>query len=337
MNISQIIRKARIAADAIRIDATVSPLWGDEEMVDLVNEVADKMTAKLRLAGRHWLQKRMTSRDVTQTILGRLYNPINLQLSPNGFQLQLPPDCIEVLRITPVVDITNPGTQNVRFWPRDITDPTFIAADIGGQQFSNQIIPYGQSVFFYDLVGPLTIRFSPMATSTLDIELLYAARTSVLAEMKVGTVKVATGTTVTGFAQAGQDFQRVQGSAEFILGSTVSGQNPTLTPPTVDINRDYPPVSSINSATVLTLQDTMVDVAESTYILSSVPNVPPQHHRWMAMLVCDLMLRKVSITLALERFKATLQDWMETVQPDLNRARQSQEPTYTVPFVFEDF
>lgn len=333
MNTAQIIKRARVLADAIRIDKSVSPLWGNEEMLDLCNEVNDKMQVKLRLAGRHFLQRRMLSTDAPQVILGRNYNPVNLRLVPNAFTLQLPPDCIEVLRLTPKVDPTNASAVNVRFWPRDITDPTFIASDLQGQMLVNQIIPFGQTVYLYDLVGPLTLRFSPMAVTTLDTELLYAARSSVLTQSSAGRITI-NGTSIAGVG--GTDFTAINGSAELVVGAAVSG-NGAVTAPNVDLNTDYPPVSSINSDTSLTMSDAFPAMpGEYSYILAGVPNVPPQHHRWFAQLVSDLMLRKVSIQLAQQRFAATLQAWAEDVQPDIARARQTQEPVYTVPYQFED-
>lgn len=329
MNTAQIIKRARVLADAIRMDKKVSPLWGEEEMLDLCNEVNDKMQVKLRLAGKNYTTKRMLSTDAPQTILGRSYNPVNLRLVPNSFTLQLPPDCIEVTRLTPKVDPTNPAAVNVRFWPRDVNDPTFIAADLGGQTLQNQVIPFGQQVFYYDLVGPLTLRFSPLATMTLDVELLYVSRSSILTQTTSGRITVA-GTSISGVA--GTTFTAVNsGLSELVIGDVGD------VVPDVNLNLDYPPVSSINSDTSITMQDAQTAATgEHKYILAAVPNVPPQHHRWFAQLVSDLMLRKVSIQLAQQRYAATLQAWNEDVQPDIARARQSQEPTYTVPFGYEE-
>lgn len=324
MNVAQIIKSARLKSDAIRVDRTISPLWTDEELVDLANEVTDHMAPHLRMTHRHYHQTRMLSTDASLTILGQTFDPTTMHLISGTQFVTLPPDCVEVLRLTPIVNSSSPENSIVRFIPRDIADPAYIEADIEGQQLQVNGAGLGRFGYFYDIVGQRTLRFAPIITTTIDVELLYVARKQAMALHSTGTVNVTT-TAVTGLAQSGQDFTLVPLPCEFIVGTTEA--------PDPDPSRIYPAVSSIASATSLTLSSSGGTAAYAKYMLASVPVVPEQHHRWMASMVADLMLRKVSAQLASERLNLTLAKWQGTVLPDLTHPRQSQEPVMTVPFL----
>jgi hypothetical protein len=329
MNVSQIIAKARTDSDAVRLDGTISPLWKDPEMLDLANEVLDMMAPSLRLTRRHYYQKRVLSTDAASTILGRSYNPASLHISAGTRLLTLPPDFAgEVLRITPIVTANDFQSSSIRFKPRDIADPAFVESDMLDVDGSGT----GQNTaFFYDLVDTQTLRITPVGANHLDIEVLYVARKPAMYVMDLGTINIS-GATVTGLAEAGQDFTLVPLPAELIVGTSGTSETPAA-PPVVDTNRQYTGVLTIGGASALTTSVSLPAGSYASYKLSSVPPIPDVHHRWMSNMVGDLMLRKISPQLAKERAEMTLAKWRETVLPDLSAPRQSQEPVYTIPYI----
>jgi hypothetical protein len=337
MNVSQIIRKARVDADAIRLDTTVSPLWNDLELVDLANEVVDTVIGpQLRLTRRHRYARRMLSTDSSVTIFGQTYNPISLRVVAGTQFLILPPDFTEMIRLTPLVTSgSNTVNAAIRFKPRDIADPSFIESDMADQVNPGSI---STNDFFYDIVGEFgatdvpgggfgnsVIKLTPIGAQTIDTELWYVARQPSVYLSQAGTVSMdSTGLVVTG---TGTGFTTVPLPAEFMLGTATAVLD-------ADTNLQYPPVSSVASATSLTLATAVtVNVANYKYQLASVPPVPSIHHRWIATMITDLMVRKISPQMAQARLAATKALWLETVLPDLSAPRQSQEPVYTVPFI----
>jgi len=338
MNISQIIKKARVDADAIRLDQTVSPLWNDLELVDLANEVIDSVIApQLRLTRRHQYVRRMLSSDPPVTIFGQVFDPSGLRITTGRQHLVLPPDFIEIVRITPLTTNANTETAAIRFKPRDVADPAFIESDMADQVNPGTI---STNDFFYDILGGYgatdipgggfgnaLLRITPLGANTVDIELLYVARQPSVYLMQIGTVATSN-ITVSGDGATGQDFTLVPLPAEIIISMTPS------TPVTVDTNLQYLPVQTISGSTSLTVvSPTVLSGAGLFYQLASVPPVPLVHHRWIANMVTDLMVRKISPQLARERLDVTTAHWREQVLPDLSAPRQSQEPVYTVPFI----
>lgn len=332
MNVSQIIRKARLNADAIRVDRSISPLWTDEEMVDLVNTVLDHMTPHLRMTHRQFHQSRILSTDDPLSILGQQYDPESLHITNGQAFYILPPDFVDVVRITPIITSANPQIAAVRFIPREINDPMFIEADLQSQQLRDTGGLIGRTGFMYDMVGIRTLRLSPTPVMDFDVEFVYTSRKQPLNNMTTGTVTVQTdGVTVKGYGEEGQDFTKISLPAELLLGESGTSRDPA-DPVTSDVNLVYPTVDTIVNATTLTLVSPVARVTSASYILSSVPPILEQHHRWMASMVTDLMLRKVSSQLATERMNLTLAQWTGTVLPDLSHPRQQQEPVYTTPY-----
>lgn len=332
MNVWQIVKKARLNADAIRFDKSVTSLWSDEEMIDLVNEVADHMAPHLRMSMRQYHHVRMLSTDNVTKILGQSYDPHALHLSDGAQFVTLPPDFVEVVRITPIVTSANPQVASVRFIPRDVNDPLFIEADIQAQQVQDTGGIVGRTGFMYDLVGPRTLRISPTVhLSDLDVELLYIAKKTPLVVLRAGTISISDNQVLGMEDSDDQDFTLVGLPCEVIPGVTGTEDKPSPEPE-VDVNKVYPTVQTIHGPSKMTLAASTPNVTWAGYVLASVPTIPEEHHRWMASMVTDLMLRKVSSQLATERMNLTMAQWQGTVQPDLARPRQSQEPTYTAPY-----
>ena len=323
MNLDAIIRKADFLADAIRASGTVSSLWTTEEKVDLVNEVYELIQPTLRLSRKHYFARRMLSTDSSTTILRQTYAPSSLALVADTRLYTLPPDFVEVIRLSPLISTTDQTNQGVRFIHRDVGAPEFQDRDLAGGLSGSQFAGH----YLFDIQGDRTLRISPAARAALSVELVYAAQRPPLYRSVAGTVSVAT-TTVTGVSTTFSDSLQM-GYAEIILGTSGSA-----TVPTPSLQQSYPVVSTIDSNTSITLVGPTPGTyaAGTGYILSAVPQIPVVHHRWMAALTAVLMHRKVNFPVAEAMLREKFAEWEKFVQPNLTAPQQSQDAEDTLGY-----
>lgn len=291
--------------------------------MDLANEVYELGQPTLRLARRHYFARRMVSTDPSTTILRQTYAPSSLALVVDTRLYTLPPDFVEILRISPRISTTDLTNQGVRFIHRDVGSPEFVDRDHAGSEGSG-----GSGHYLFDVQGSRTLRISPAARAALDIEIVYVAQRPPLNRTTAGTVSVSA-TTVTGVSTTfANDLQ--MGTAELILGTSGIAAVPTS-----NINTSYPVVSSIDSNTSITLVGPTPGTfaAGTGYILSSVPEIPLVHHRWLASLLAILMHRKINYALAEAMLREKFAEWEKFVQPNLTAPQQSQDPEETQGFL----
>jgi len=323
VNLDQLIRRADFIADSIRASGTVSALWTTEEKVDLANEVYELVQPTLRLARRHYFARRMVSTDVSTTILRQTYAPSSLALVADTRTYTLPPDFIELIRLSPRISTTDTVNQGVRFTHRDVAAPEFVDRDLMGGLSGTQNL----GGYLFSVQEDRTVRISPAARAALEVELVYVAQRPPLFRSTAGTVSVS-GTAVTGVSTTFSD-DIIMGRAELILGTSGVG-----TAPTPNVARVYPVVSTVDSNTALTL----VGPTPGTYaagtgmIVSSVPMLPLVHHRWLASLVAILMQRKINFALAEAMLREKFAEWEKFVMPNLTAPQQSQDAEDTQGF-----
>lgn len=322
MNIDQIIRRADFIADSVRASGTISSLWITEEKVDLINEVYELIQPTLRLARRHYFARRMLSTDASSTILRQTYAPSSLTLVSGTRTYTLPPDFVEVIRLSPLISTTDTTNQGVRFTHRDVAAPEFVDRDLAGSQSG------GPGHYLFDIQGDRTLRISPSARAAMDVELVYVAQRPGLYRTQTGTVSVAA-LVVTGTSTVFSDAALQMGAMELILGTSASA-----TVPTPSLQTTYPAVSSLDSSTQLTLVGPTPGTyaAGTGFILSAVPQVPVVHHRWMASLLAVLMQRKVNFAVAEAMLKTKFAEWERFVVPNLSAPQQSQDAEETQSF-----
>jgi hypothetical protein len=265
----------------------------------------------------------MVSTDASTTILRQTYAPSSLTLVADTRTYTLPPDFVEVLRLSPRISTTDLTNQGVRFVHRDLASPEFVDRDLAGGLSGTQFAGH----YLFDVQWVRTLRIAPAARAALEMELVYAAQRPPLARTTAGTVSVAT-TTVTGVATTFSDVLQM-GAAEIILGTSGSA-----TVPTPNVSLVYPVVSTIDSNTQLTLVGPTPGTyaAGTGYIVSSVPQIPLVHHRWMASLLAVLLHRKVNFAVAEAMLKVKFAEWERFVVPNLSAPQQSQDPEETPSF-----
>ena len=291
--------------------------------MDLANEVYDLIQPTLRLARKHFFARRMISTDASTTILRQTYTPSSLGLVADTRTYTLPPDFIELIRLSPRISTTDTVNQGVRFVHRDVATPEFVDRDLAGGLSGTQSAGH----YLFDIQGPRTLRISPAARAALDMELVYAAQRPPLFRSTAGTVAVSA-LAVTGVSTTFSD-DVLMGQAELLLGTSGSA-----TVPTPSLSRSYPVVSTLDSNTALTLVGPTPGTyaAGTGYILSAVPELPVVHHRWLASLMAILMQRKVNFAVAEAMLREKFSEWKEFVQPNLVAPQQSQDPEDTPGF-----
>ena len=164
MNLDQLIRRADFLADAIRASGTVSTIWTAEEKVDLANEVYELVQPTLRLANRHYFARRMVSTDSSTTILRQTYAPSSLALVADTRTYTLPPDFIEIIRLSPRISTTDLVNQGTRFLYRGVESPEFIDRDLAGGLSGTQFAGH----YLFTVQDRRTLRIAPAARAAME-------------------------------------------------------------------------------------------------------------------------------------------------------------------------
>lgn len=318
MNLIQIMRRARQGVDAILPGGYASSQWTDEELVDLTNEAYESMQREFRAVRRKWNLVTLNTDDAAFTREDETYTPsTELVLGTDG-EFTLPPDFAELLRIK----CTN--NRSVRFTPSEMEQDHWIDAEQDGiDDFANVRAdsPAGL-VFYYDIVGNRTVRVIPRVSGTFELEIDYVPMLRPLQYTNKGTVAITTaGTAITGTNSAFNEvYSAASGQkAEIIVGSSDPQSNQ------IRVDRDYPGVSTIASATSATLASTFAGTTVTTapYILAMAPTFPREYHRWLSRLTSSLMLAKVNPDVSEKYFAKFMQQFKEQISPAIRR-RQTQ-------------
>lgn len=335
MNLIQLIRKARLSADAILPTGQVSGLWGDDEMADLVTEANEELNLRFSLVHKKWGLQTVTQADAAFTRDGEIYTPSTaLKVSPQtdvggnpiATRITLPPDFGEMVRVTCVSDRT------VRFMPAPMEWAHWTDMEQGAfSQVGTNVLstsPLGMT-FYYDIIGNRTMILIPPVIQTYNIAIDYIPMKRPLYYTVAGTVTLTQGlTTITGaatvFQSAGMFSEASSQACEIIVGVN------SVTDPAIALSTDYPRVATILSDTSATLVSAYGPVggAGLSYILAMAPTLPRVYHRFIARLTAARMLSKVSPELSGQYATGVMQLFTEVIQP-ASRSRQSQESVGT--------
>jgi len=317
------MRKARFEVDAIRASGVTSALWSDEEVIDAANTAMDRAARLIRLAGSNILTKFMKSTDSSVDLVTEVYSPSSFKMTESVIDYTLPPDFVRLESIVPTTD----GYDGIRFHPASLTQKGWIdqsvltASDVSTIAGSEQI-------FYYTIIGARTLRIRPIVTSTFDVEILYQYRPAKLLDYSTGTIKLTTNSTTAHGVGVTWVTSGIQVPAELHVHLVDTDH-------TVNLSSVYPRISAIISETDATLSRAWPSEPYSgAYHISTVPQLPEEHHAWLAQVTAAIMLRKVSPDLS----KAALEDLDKQlsleVQPEI-AIRQVQESLpvdeYTLP------
>lgn len=321
MNLDQITRLGAFQANAIRRDGTLTDFYTMPELQAWANDGNLEIEKMLRSMFDDYFARKMdTSLDTTaQKLMGIMYTPsVTLLVPALTARVTLPPD-FETLR---TIRVVTPGFEFMEFEHSDMNARIF-------QEYlrvpTSYTVPPGGRVY-YDIVGERTLYLAPQLTQACDIEINYIARTKRLVRYTTGTITVADAATtpVTGVGTTwltGAPFDASYLDMMFgVAGVVWNAVDPSWEYDGVTLAR----VASIASDTVLALAAAKVGaVAAQTYILSSVPVIPPEHHHAIADYVTAQMLMKAgneraqAFTQKWEARKRTIFNTINTRQPDM--------------------
>jgi hypothetical protein len=321
MNLSQVVRKARFEVDAIRASGVTSALWSDEECIDAANTAMDQAARMLRLADSKILTKSVKSTDTSTDYGSEVYSPSVLAMAADTVDYTLPPDFV---RIDSIIPLTT-DYEGIRFYPASLaqkgwTDQSTLTVD------DTSTITGSESIFFYTVIGSRTLRVRPIMSAAFDIEIMYQYRPPRLQNYSTGSITLASAST----------------ELHGIGTSWVTGglRNPadvvTTSASLVSLSSAYPRIASFTNDTTAVLSRAwpLENLASSVYHISMIPQLPEEHHGWLAQVTAAIMLRKVSPELSTAALAALEKQLTSEVQPEVT-IRQVQESLvvdeYTLP------
>lgn len=317
MNVLQIMRQANFEVDTIRSGNVLSGMWTVEEQLQAVNTSLDRTARLLRLSGSEILTKSMKSTDAGTDLISEVYSPTaSLRITANVDEYILPPDFVSVASIRPLV--TTPGFEGVRFRPSSYSDDswndlnTIPSADLGSTAY------FGAS-YSYIIQGRRTMKISPTPKDTFDIELNYHYRPAKQRYYSTGTIQRVNG--FVGVTGTGTQWitYGLRTPSELIAGAV-------HTPATVTMDEYYPTNIFFTTDTTLNLAkaSTVTDGVGIPYTIAMVPQLPEEHHSWLAQLAAAMMLRKVDVDLSMKMQVDLAKELLEAVLPEVT-LRQMQE------------
>lgn len=324
MNVVQLMRRARQGVDAILPGGYASSQWTDEEVLDLVNEAYEGMLREFRLTHRKWGLVTMNTSSTSFTRDGETYDPsTSLQLQSNTTTLTFPPDFAELVRILCT------DNRTVRFVPSEHETDHWIDMEQSGISDSGNALtgsPAGL-VFYYDILNNRTLKITPMAGTTYNLEIDYIPMFQPLLYSNAGSVTVTNGSTTVSGTNTSWVTDNIYSSssnqvAELMIGVADPQSN------NLKVTRQYPQVSSITSDTSAVLSATWGPASVSTapYILAMAPVLPREYHRWMARLTSSLMLSKVNPDVSEKYFGKFMEQFRSQINPAIRRRTSQASP-----------
>lgn len=319
MNVIQIMRRARQGVDAILPGGYASSQWTDEELVDLTNEAYESMQREFRLVRRKWNMVTLNTDDAAFTREGETYTPSTALVLGDSGQITLPPDFAEMTRVRCTSNVS------IRLAPAERESEHWLELEASYVDNTGNLLagePEGQT-FYYDIIGNRTMDIVPRVSGDYDLEIDYIPMLRPLLYSNVGTVAITNGaTTITGTSTQLNDgiYTSASGQrAEIIVGASDPQSNQ------VRVDKDYPEVATITSATAAVLASNYAGttVSSAPYIIAMTPTFPREYHRWLSRLTSSLMLAKVNPDVSEKYFAKFLTQFKEQISPAIRR-RQSQ-------------
>ena len=291
MNCDQIFRLALFQADMVKQAGTASSFVVNAELVSWVNDGNRRLESVLHATNADYGVRVMNSETDTtaERIWGISYTPsTSLRIAVDTTTYTLPADFKKMKSIRVVTD----SYETVDILPRDVSTRDFQEA----LRASNTTSFTAGSTMFYDIIGDRTLRLVPAVNAAMDIEIAYVARTRPLVRYSTGTLAVTDAdTAVTGSSTVWSTFSPFDANyLDIMFGTSGSATVPTPDP-TWDYDQiNMAKVSSIttNTALVLAANKSGTLGAGTGYILSAVPQVPPEYHFAIADYVTAKILLK---------------------------------------------
>jgi hypothetical protein len=143
-------------------------VFHDTDLIVWLNDGLQAVVAESHGMMEDWLTRRMRSTDAVETIQDESYDPASLTITGSTDLYTLPPNVLQIRSIEPLTD--SDRQSGLTFLPRTATHPEFLRA-------ARLLSQDEETIYFYALLGPRTLRLAPLPVSTvdLDIEMWYVA------------------------------------------------------------------------------------------------------------------------------------------------------------------
>ena len=329
MNCAQVIRRALYDANFILQDNTTTPGLVTAELLAWANEAKDKVEKTLRTNDQDYNLLTRASTDSSFRWDGVTYSPADFQLTTTARSYTLPPDMLLIRRIR----ATTSGEEERTFRHVDISHPEFVS----GEQTASTTTTSGE--IMWDITGERTLRIHNPPDVTTDIEIAYIPRSRRL-QMYTGAGTVATtqdSTTVTGSSTVWV-VDAVNAFADLLVSTSTAAPlvaTQTTSGVYVDPTATYSPISTIDSATSITLLGAWLPAALTGrgYMIASRFSFPPEHTHMVSDWVAYRALKKFR-SADQTSFKKSFDEGLAALVPD-TAERQTADPEFVEDFVYE--
>lgn len=334
MNVAQICRRALLDANLVKLDGTTSPLITQNELLMWCSEAKDKIEKVLRQAKEDYQLVVLQRDDPAFRWAGQTYDPAtNLRITggTTGTRyLTLPPDLLELRHIRTLTT----GEEERRWEHIDLTNPAFadLHRRIGVDTASGTI--------YFDIVGDRTLLLAQTPDVTIDVELIYIARSAPMQIYTTGTVAISQSSAALTGTSTQWVIDELMHSLEFIVSGDATA--PKVASQTsggtfVDPSRFYYRVDTIVADGNITLSAPWLPTGVSGrgYMLATVPHLSLyEHHHTLSKWVAACAKAKVYGWDKFAAFAAPFYADIAEITADIAQ-RQSNDPEYVESVEFD--
>lgn len=278
MNLAQMriaVRDILTAGGGSNTVMNTDDFWNDSEINFALNRAQDELYKVIRNARADYFTRIVRSTDGSLVLRGQTFDPSTLRWVPEQGNYALPIDFVRMKLITDL------SSDRVRMSASDLTKSEFrilMHENAGGVTRE----------YLYDILGVRTLVVRPIPGEARDFEFIYEKRLQPLRDYTTGNVYALEDSTLAIFTSSV--------TANFEVGDEIIANN---TKP--DPNKQFSVIKSIDSPTQVTLESVWVDptydlagngTSPTSYIVSSVSEIPRHHHQLLVCLAASYCFKK---------------------------------------------
>lgn len=278
MNLAQMriaVRDILTAGGGSNTVMNTDDFWNDSEINFALNRAQDELYKVIRNARADYFTRILRSTDGPLVLRGQTFDPSTLRWVTEQGNYSLPIDFVRMKLITDL------SSDRVRMSASDLTKSEF-------RILMNENAGGVTREYLYDILGVRTLVVRPIPGEARDFEFIYEKRLQPLRDYTTGNVYALEDSTLAIFTSA------VTGNFE--VGDEIIANN---TKP--DPNKQFSVIKSIDSPTQVTLESVWVDptydtggngTSPTSYIVSSVSEIPRHHHQLLVCLAASYCFKK---------------------------------------------
>jgi hypothetical protein len=247
--------------------------WVDSEVTLALNRAQDEIYKVIRRARADYFTRVVRSTDAPFRVLSQLFDPATLRWAAGTSLYRMPPDFVRMRMISDLAD------YGVRLSATDLSKAEFRIL------MNSQSTGVGQ--YFYDVISGRDILIRPIPQEVRDFEYIYEKSLPSMRDFGKGTCTAIEGNTTVTFSTDIHQYAAV--GDEIIVDNNVPSPN-----------LHYSVIKSIDSPRQVTVEgpifDPNADLAgnggATSYIISSVSEIPRHHHHLLVCLAASYCFNK---------------------------------------------